>query len=102
MTSAIHFWFGRWAANCRSRMFDGTLAVWRSPSSFGRRRRRGPQSLQAHQPFDPMQTTFDAICKQVSPDPPCTIGPIAGKEACLVFVDLVKAVAWPAAVFALG
>jgi integrase len=40
--SAIHFWFGRSAANCRSRRFSGTFATWRSPSSSGRRRRRGP------------------------------------------------------------
>ncbi len=39
-----------------------------------------PQGLQSHQPFDPVQTTVDAVCQQVSPDPPCTVGPIAGNE----------------------
>ena len=32
---------GRSATNCRSRRFEATVAIWRSPSSFGRRRRRG-------------------------------------------------------------
>jgi hypothetical protein len=42
-----------------------------------------PQGLQAHQPLDPMQTAFDTVCQQVSPDTPCAVGPVAGKEACL-------------------
>ena len=29
-----------------------------------------PQGLQAHQPFDPVQTAFDAFRQQVTPDPP--------------------------------
>jgi hypothetical protein len=40
-----------------------------------------PQGLQAHQPLDPVQTAFDAVCQKVSPDTPCAIGPVAGKEA---------------------
>ena len=27
-----------------------------------------------------MQTTVDAVCQQVSPDPPCTVGPIVSNE----------------------
>ena len=41
-----------------------------------------PQGLQAHQPLDPMQTAFDTVCQQVSPDTPCAVGSVAGKEAC--------------------
>ena len=32
---------------------------------------------------DPVQTAFDALCQQVSPDTPCAVSPVAGKEACL-------------------
>jgi len=41
-----------------------------------------PQGLQAHQPFDPVQTAFDAVRQKVSPDTPRTVSPITGKEAC--------------------
>jgi len=75
---------GRSATNCRSRRFEATVAIWRSPSSFGRRRRRGrARRLQAHQPLDPVQTAFDTVRQQVLPDTPYSIGSIAGKEACL-------------------
>jgi hypothetical protein len=29
------------------------------------------QGLQSHQSFDPVQTTVDAVCQQVTPDPSC-------------------------------
>ena len=59
--------------------------TWRSPSSFGRRRRLGlaRKACRAHQPLDPMQTAFDAVCQKVSLDAPCAVGPVVGKEACL-------------------
>ena len=44
---------------------------------------RCPQSLQPHQSLDPMQTAFDAFCQKIMPDPACTVGPVAGNEACL-------------------
>src|SRR6185436_10096158 len=40
-----------------------------------------PQGLQAHQPLDPVQTAFDAVCQQVSPDTPGAVGPVARNEA---------------------
>ena len=30
-----------------------------------------------------MQTAFDALCEQISPDTPCAVSAVAGKEACL-------------------
>jgi hypothetical protein len=30
-----------------------------------------------------VQTAIDTIGEQVTPDPPCTVGPIAGNKACL-------------------
>jgi hypothetical protein len=36
--------------------------------------------VQAHQPLDPVQTAFDTIYQKVSPDAPCTVDPVAGKE----------------------
>jgi hypothetical protein len=41
----------------------------------------GPQGLQAHQPLDPVQIAFDAICQKVSPNTPWAVGSVAGKEA---------------------
>ncbi len=42
-----------------------------------------PQSLQAHQPLDPMQAAVNAFGQQVAPDAPGAVGPVAGNEACL-------------------
>ena len=42
-----------------------------------------PHCLQSHQPLDPVQTTFDAIRQQITPDTPSTVGPIVCNEACL-------------------
>src|SRR5215211_3976422 len=77
--SAIHFWFGCSAANCRSRRLNGTVAIWRSPSSFGRRARkactRTSRSIRCRPDSTPLP--------KVSPDAPCAVGPVAGKGACL-------------------
>src|SRR3981081_98061 len=55
-----------------------TFVLRQTPAPWPR-----PQGLQAHQSFDPVQTAFDATRQQVMPDPPCPVGPVAGKEACL-------------------
>jgi hypothetical protein len=55
-------------------MFDGTtrqlaisLVLRQTPAPRPR-----PQGLQAHQPFDPVQTAFDTLRQHVSPDTPRT------------------------------
>jgi len=54
------------------------LVFRQTPPSWPR-----PQGLQPNQPLDPVQTTVDAVCQQITPDPPCAVGPVARKEACL-------------------
>jgi hypothetical protein len=42
--------------------------------------RSGFKSLQPHQSLDAMQPAWDAFRQQIVPNPPSSIGPIAGKE----------------------
>lgn len=72
-----------------------------SPSSFGRRRRRGLacKACRRNQPLDPVQATIHTLGQQITPDAAGTIGPVAVDEAGLEIVPLI---AWSLRDLALG